>query len=118
LIYLIANSNTTALFFQGVVQVEKLKTPEDFIPAVLERVKKEYLSRVYRLNDWKDANDLLDQIARRTGRLLNVPARMVWNYEQRLQQRQRKAIRPEWPFFVTLVNLDAANKCWRNLSRC
>jgi hypothetical protein len=35
---------------------------------------------------------------------------MVWNYEQRLQQqRQRKAIRPEWPFFVTLVNLDAAN---------
>ncbi|XP_046657196.1 nucleolar GTP-binding protein 2-like [Daphnia pulicaria] len=90
---------------KGVVQVEKLKTPEDFIPAVLERVKKEYLSRVYRLNDWKDATDFLDQMARRTGRLLkggepdnNAVARMVLNDWQR----------GKLPFFVAPVNPDAA----------
>lgn len=88
---------------KGVVQVEKLKTPEDFIPAVLERVKKEYLRRVYRLNDWKDANDFLDQMARRTGRLLkggepdnNAVARMVLNDWQR----------GKLPFFVAPVNPD------------
>lgn len=83
--------------------MEKLKTPEDFIPPVLERVKKEYLRRVYRLNDWKDATDFLDQMARRTGRLLkggepdnNAVARMVLNDWQR----------GKLPFFVAPVNPD------------
>jgi hypothetical protein len=94
----------------GCRSIGKAENVLSIYPGIDETIEGRYLRRVYRLNDWKDANDLLDQIARRTGRLLNVPARMVWNYEQRLQQqRQRKAIRPEWPFFVTLVNLDAAN---------
>lgn len=89
---------------QGVVQVEKLKTPEDFIPPVLERVKKDYLCRVYRLKDWEDPKDFLDQVARRTGKLLkggepdnNAVARMVLNDWQR----------GKLPFFVAPVNPDA-----------
>ena len=80
--------------------MEKLKTPEDFIPAVLERVKAEYLRRVYRLADWRDASDFLEQVARRTGKLLkggepdaNAVARMVLNDWQR----------GKLPFFVAPV---------------
>ncbi len=83
--------------------MEKLKTPEDFIPPVLERVKKEYLCRVYRLKDWKDHLDFLDQVARRTGKLLkggepdnNAVARMILNDWQR----------GKLPFFVAPVNPD------------
>ena len=72
---------------------------------MLERVKKEYLRRVYRLNEWKDANDFLDQMARRTGRLLkggepdnNAVARMILNDWQR----------GKLPFFVAPVNPDAS----------
>lgn len=70
--------------------MEKLKTPEDFIPAVLDRVKKEYLCRMYRLSDWKDASDFLEQVAKRTGKLskggepdINIVARMILNDWQR-----------------------------------
>jgi len=55
---------------KGVVRVEKLKTPEDFIPTVLERIKKEYMCRMYKLTGWTDTNDFIDQVARRTGKLL------------------------------------------------
>ena len=83
--------------------MEKLKTPEDFIPPVLERVKKEYLCRMYRLKDWKDHLDFLDQVSRRTGKLLkggepdnNAVARMILNDWQR----------GKLPFFVAPVNPD------------
>ena len=70
--------------------MEKLKTPEDFIPAVLERVKREYLCRMYKLQGWEDPNDFLDQVAKRTGKLLkhgepdtNQVSKMILNDWQR-----------------------------------
>ena len=33
---------------RGVVRVELVETPEDYIPAVLERVKTKYVERTYR----------------------------------------------------------------------
>jgi len=75
---------------KGVVQVEKLKTPEDFIPAVLERVKREYICRMYKLTSWTDPNDFIDQVSRRTGKLLkggepdtNAVSKMILNDWQR-----------------------------------
>merc|ERR1712071_265372 len=75
---------------KGVVRVEKLKTPEDFIPTVLERIKKEYMCRMYKLTGWTDTNDFIDQVARRTGKLLkggepdiNTVSKMVLNDWQR-----------------------------------
>lgn len=92
---------------QGVVQVEKLKTPEDFIPTVLDRVKREYLCRVYKLKGWTSPHDFLDQVARRTGKLLklgepdiNAVARMVLNDWQR----------GKLPFFVPPPNLEGDAK--------
>lgn len=75
---------------QGVVRVEMLKSPDDFIPTVLERVKKEYICRMYKVTGWKDAYDFLEQVSRKTGRLLKggepdvtAVAKMVLNDWQR-----------------------------------
>ena len=87
--------------------MEKLKTPEDFIPAVLHRVKKDYLCRMYKLTDWKDTADFLDQVCRRTGRLLkhgepdiNAVSKMILNDWQR----------GKLPFFVPPPNPDEPKK--------
>ena len=45
-------------------RVENLKTPEDYIAAVLDRVKPEYLIRQFGIEQWDDANDFLEKLAR------------------------------------------------------
>merc|ERR1712029_700629 len=76
---------------KGVVRVEMVDQPYDYIPTVLQRVKREYLARTYRIErDWKSTNDFLERIAQRSGKLLkggepdldNV-AKMVLNDWQR-----------------------------------
>ncbi len=54
------------------VRVENIKEPSEHIAAVLERVKAEYLQKTYQIPSWTDANDFLEQLSRRTGRLLKV----------------------------------------------
>ncbi|CAM0137949.1 GTPase required for pre-60S ribosomal subunit nuclear export and maturation [Umbelopsis sp. WA50703] len=60
----------TDIILKGVVRVENIPTPEDNIPVILDRVRKEYLQRTYETKEWKDATDFMEQIARRTGKLL------------------------------------------------
>jgi nuclear GTP-binding protein len=55
---------------KGVVRAERLPDPTDFIPAILERSKPEHLTRTYGVVGWKNAEDLMTQIAKRNGRLL------------------------------------------------
>merc|ERR1719309_111464 len=55
---------------KGVVRVENIDSPEEYIPAVLERVKKEYLIKTYGITEWDDVNDFLERYARKTGKLL------------------------------------------------
>lgn len=54
---------------KGVVRVEKLETPWDFVPAVLERVKPEYIVRHYGVQEWSNATDFMEKLARKTGKL-------------------------------------------------
>ncbi|XP_053431808.1 nucleolar GTP-binding protein 2 isoform X2 [Nycticebus coucang] len=54
----------------GKVQVEKIKTAEDHIGAVLERAKAEYISKTYKIDSWENAEDFLEKLALRTGKLL------------------------------------------------
>lgn len=75
---------------KGVVRVELVETPEDYIPTVLSRVKKQYMSKTYKISDWTDYEDFLTKLAKRTGKLLkggepdlNAVARMVLNDWQR-----------------------------------
>lgn len=64
----------TDIVLKGVVRVENLKTPEDYVPEVLRRVRHEYLVRTYGVDRWDNDVDFLAQIARKSGRLLKVRA--------------------------------------------
>ncbi|KAF5286355.1 hypothetical protein FQR65_LT12649 [Abscondita terminalis] len=75
---------------KGVVRVELVKDPEDYIEAVLQRVRPEYLAKTYKVKDWVDPKDFLEKLAFRTGKLLKkgepdvyTTSRMVLNDFQR-----------------------------------
>ncbi|KAM4579653.1 nucleolar GTP-binding protein 2 [Odontesthes bonariensis] len=78
------------IVLKGVVQVEKIKNPEEHIEAVLERAKPEYIQKTYRIPSWKSAEDFLEKLAFRTGKLmkggepdLSTVSKMVLNDWQR-----------------------------------
>lgn len=59
------------LLLRGVVRVENVEHPEQYIPAVLRRVKKHHMARTYGLSDWNDDHiTFLELLARKGGRLL------------------------------------------------
>ncbi|PWN48009.1 NGP1NT-domain-containing protein [Violaceomyces palustris] len=92
-----AHDSETGTVLKGVVRVENLETPSEHIPALLTRVKPEYIKRTYNLQKWNNAEDFLTQIAKRMGKLLrggepdlDTCAKMVLN----------DWIRGKIPFFV------------------
>ena len=52
--------------------MEKIRNPEEHIGAVLERAKPEYIQKTYRIPTWSSAEDFLEKLAFRTGKLLKV----------------------------------------------
>ncbi|KAM6910573.1 nucleolar GTP-binding protein 2 [Xenentodon cancila] len=85
-----SEDSETDIVLKGVVQVEKIKNPEEHIGAVLERAKPEYIQKTYRIPAWKDADDFLEKLAFRTGKLLkggepdlSTVSKMVLNDWQR-----------------------------------
>jgi len=62
------NSETDCVL-KGVVRIENLEEPAAFVPAVLERVKKEYLVKTYKIDGWTDSTDFLTILGKRMGRL-------------------------------------------------
>ncbi|KAK0183259.1 hypothetical protein PV327_001318 [Microctonus hyperodae] len=80
----------TEKVLKGVVRVELIQYPEDYIESVLQRVKPQYIRKIYKIDDWTDHIDFLEKLARRTGKLLKkgepdigIAARMVLNDWQR-----------------------------------
>mmetsp|Transcript_22223 Transcript_22223/g.65845 ORF Transcript_22223/g.65845 Transcript_22223/m.65845 type:complete len:673 (-) Transcript_22223:26-2044(-) len=60
---------------KGVVRAERLEYPQEFIPAILKQVKREHIAAQYNVpkdgdETWTDAQDLLEKVARKAGRLL------------------------------------------------
>ncbi|XP_010073960.1 PREDICTED: nucleolar GTP-binding protein 2, partial [Pterocles gutturalis] len=97
----------TDIVLKGVVQVEKIKSPEDHISAVLERAKPEYIQKTYKIDSWKDTEDFLEKLACRTGKLLKggepdlqTVSKMVLNDWQR----------GRIPFFVKPPNAETGPK--------
>ena len=56
------------------VRVENIKSPEDHVEAVLERVEKQYIAATYNIRNWTTHEDFLEQLAYKSGRLLKVKA--------------------------------------------
>lgn len=80
----------TEIVLKGVVRVENIKNPDDYIPTVMERVKPEYLLKAYKIAEYTDHIDFLTKLANRTGKLLkggepdiNTVSKMVLNDWQR-----------------------------------
>ena len=81
-----SKDSETDIVLKGVIRVESLKTPEDHIPVLLERVRKEYIQRTYGVQEWEDHVDFLTQFARKSGRLhkggepdLHTVSKMILN---------------------------------------
>ncbi|XP_015606557.1 nucleolar GTP-binding protein 2 [Cephus cinctus] len=98
-----SSETDTEKVLKGVVRVELVQSPEDYIPAVLERVKPEYMRKTYKIDAWSDHIDFLEKLARRTGKLLKkgepdvgAVSRMVLNDWQR----------GKLPFFVAPVGFE------------
>ncbi|XP_010284871.1 PREDICTED: nucleolar GTP-binding protein 2, partial [Phaethon lepturus] len=97
----------TDIVLKGVVQVEKIKSPEDHISAVLERAKPEYIRKTYKIDSWTDTEDFLEKLASRTGKLLKggepdmqTVSKMVLNDWQR----------GRIPFFVKPPNAETGSQ--------
>jgi nuclear GTP-binding protein len=97
IVYPSAETDTEKVL-KGVVRVELIQNPEDYILSVLERVKPEYITKTYKILEWNDHVDFLEKLAQRTGKLLKKGepdigqvARMVLNDWQR----------GKLPFYVT-----------------
>jgi len=64
------NESEEDIVLKGVLRVENLDCPEQYIPAVFRRTKKEYLEKTYGITDYKDETDFLEKYAVKSGRLL------------------------------------------------
>lgn len=90
-VYDAANTETdTDKVLKGVVRVELVPDPEQYIPSLMERVKVEHLSKTYGIDSWEDSEDFLSQLGAKNGKLLkggdadiSLCARMVLNDWQR-----------------------------------
>ncbi|KAF7563254.1 hypothetical protein G7046_g877 [Stylonectria norvegica] len=60
----------TDLVLRGVVRVEKVEQPEQYIQALLDRVKQRHMEKTYELTGWKNATEFLELLARKAGRLV------------------------------------------------
>ncbi|KAL3919831.1 MAG: hypothetical protein SGILL_003556 [Bacillariaceae sp.] len=69
-----AGDTETDSVLKGVIRAERLETPEDFIPDVIERVKREHIAGQYKFSkeessNWEGHIQLLETIATKAGRL-------------------------------------------------
>jgi nuclear GTP-binding protein len=80
-------SDTDAeLLLRGVVRVENVENPSQYVATMLARCQKRHIERTYSISTWKSEDDFLETLARKSGRLLkggepdfDGVARMVLN---------------------------------------
>ncbi|KAL7426936.1 hypothetical protein ACHAXH_001103 [Discostella pseudostelligera] len=70
-----AGDTETDSVLKGVVRAERLESPEDYIDAIQEAVKREHIAAMYGLpksgdDTWNNSGELLEKIALKSGRLM------------------------------------------------
>jgi nuclear GTP-binding protein len=66
------NSDTPQdILLRGVVRVENVENPEQYIPAVLAKTKPQHMERTYQIKGYADHIEFLELLARKGGRLLH-----------------------------------------------
>jgi nuclear GTP-binding protein len=99
----------TETVLKGVIRVENLKRPSEFIAPLLERAKKEYIQRTYDIMQWENAEDFLNQYAYHSGKLLKKGEPDI---ETVSKMMLNDWIRGKIPYFVPPpdINLDDDTK--------
>ena len=64
------NDSPEDILLRGVVRVENVENPEQYIAAVLEKTKPQHIQRTYDVGNFETATDFLEILARKGGRLL------------------------------------------------
>lgn len=52
-----SGDSETDIVLKGVVRIENVPSPEDYVPAVLDRARKIYLTRTYGIENWCDLDN-------------------------------------------------------------
>lgn len=65
-----STDSPTDLVLRGVVRVEKVEHPEQYIQPLLNRVKQHHMEKTYELKGWTNSTEFLELLARKAGRLL------------------------------------------------
>ncbi|KAM5443473.1 GTPase required for pre-60S ribosomal subunit nuclear export and maturation [Microsporum ferrugineum] len=80
------NATEEDILLRGVVRVENVENPEQYIPAILKKTQQRHIERTYEIKGFADATEFLSILARKGGRLLkggepdvNSVAKMVIN---------------------------------------
>ncbi|CAA2976547.1 nucleolar GTP-binding 2 [Olea europaea subsp. europaea] len=63
------NESDTDIVLKNVVRIENIQAPESHIEELLKRVDESFVKKHYKLDEWEDATDFLEQLARRMGKL-------------------------------------------------
>lgn len=66
------DDSESEIIMKGVVRVEYIKEPSQYISDILNKVKSEYLTRTYGISSWTDSIDFLQKLSAKSGRLLKV----------------------------------------------
>lgn len=64
------NDSQEDILLRGVVRVENVENPEQYITAVLKKTKPQHIERTYDIKGFNNATQFLELLARKGGRLL------------------------------------------------
>ncbi|KAI1291563.1 NGP1NT domain-containing protein [Xylaria venustula] len=64
------NDKPADILLRGVVRIEKVDNPEQYIAPMMAKVKRNHLERTYEISNWKDDHEFLEMLGRKGGRLL------------------------------------------------
>lgn len=64
------NDSEEDILLRGVVRVENVGNPEQYITAVLAKTKTRHIERTYEISGWKNTTEFLELLAKKGGRLL------------------------------------------------
>lgn len=67
-----ANDKPTDILLRGVVRIEKVENPEQYILPMMEKVKRHHLERTYEISNWNNHHEFLEILGRKGGRLLKA----------------------------------------------
>lgn len=125
IVYNTGDSETDTVL-KGVVRAEKLENPDFHIQAILDRTDPAHIIEIYGIKEWKDSEDFLEQMGKKTGKLmkggdanLNAVAKMVINDWQRgrirymvhpSQRQIEEAEQKERPVFNPALLVDLHKK--------